>query len=157
VPEDWATADIIQSFQPSKLASGASGSRSLAIDSTGDKLLQAGPKNTVQVVSLSKKAVTESLEPQAGEISTVAWNGETAVVATATGAVKLYQGENEIASFDQHAGAANALSVHPSGALVASVGVDKSFIFYDVTNSSVVTQVFTNSSTFYEPLLLYYY
>jgi pre-mRNA-processing factor 19 len=53
-------------------------------------------------------------------------------------------GDNET-TFTSHAGSANGLALHPSGDILASVGVDKSFVFYDLPGGKPVTQVYTDS------------
>lgn len=65
------------------------------------------------------------------------------MVSTSSGAVKVF-GDNET-TFTSHAGSANAVSLHPSGDILASVGVDKSFVFYDLPGGKAVTQVNTDS------------
>ena len=49
------------------------------------------------------------------------------------------------AKFQYHAGAATDVAVHPSGDLMVSVGIDKSYVLYDLHGSKVLTQVFTDS------------
>lgn len=50
-----------------------------------------------------------------------------------------------VASFTSHAGAATGLALHPCGDLLLSVGVDKSFVYYDLSSMTVVSQVYTDS------------
>lgn len=38
-----------------------------------------------------------------------------------------------------------AISVHPTGDIVASVGIDKSYVLYDLSANSVITQIFTDA------------
>lgn len=90
------------------------------------------PENKVQTAFKAGSAITDSV-----------WFGEQPVVSTSSGAVKVF-GDNE-ASFTSHAGKANGLALHPSGEILASVGVDKSFVFYDLPNGKAVTQVYTDS------------
>lgn len=71
------------------------------------------------------------------------WYGSQPVVSTSSGAVKVF-GKDEV-TFTSHAGSANGLALHPSGDILASVGVDKSFVFYDLTRGTAVTQVYTDS------------
>jgi pre-mRNA-processing factor 19 len=78
-----------------------------------------------------------------GAITDAVWYGSKPVVSTSTGAVRVFDGENEVAEFTSHAGAANAIALHPSGELLASVGVDKSIVFYDLVGSRAVTQIYT--------------
>jgi pre-mRNA-processing factor 19 len=70
------------------------------------------------------------------------WVHDKAVVATSSGAVVITQDGAAEAKFQQHAGAANAVATHPSSDILASVGVDKSYILYDVAHSKLLTQVF---------------
>jgi hypothetical protein len=50
-----------------------------------------------------------------------------------------------VASFTNHAGAATGLALHPCGDLLVSVGVDKSFVYYDLEKLTVISQVYTDS------------
>jgi pre-mRNA-processing factor 19 len=51
----------------------------------------------------------------------------------------------EVASFSSHAGGITALALHPSGEILASVGVDKSYVLYDLSSLKPMSQIFTNS------------
>lgn len=73
------------------------------------------------------------------------WANDKAVVATANGAIAVTQEGAVQAKFQQHAGAAMAVAAHPSGDVLASVGIDKSYVLYDVQHSKVLTQVFSDS------------
>jgi WD40 repeat protein len=81
-----------------------------------------------------------------GAVTGAVFYGETPIVSTANGAVKMF-GDEET-TFTSHAGAVNAIAMHPSGEILASVGVDKSFVFYDLSGKKVVTQVYTDSGTY---------
>jgi pre-mRNA-processing factor 19 len=70
------------------------------------------------------------------------------VIATAVGRTKIFEGQEEVAVFSAHAGEVSGLALHPSGDVVASVGIDKSYVLYDLTTSTVVTQVYSNSGMF---------
>lgn len=80
-----------------------------------------------------------------GSVLDAVFYGKDAVVASSSGAVKVYSGKKESASFTSHAGAATGLALHPTGDILASVGVDKSFVFYDLVGGNAVTQVYTDS------------
>jgi len=73
------------------------------------------------------------------------WWDSKPVVALANGAIKVFEDGSEIGEFTVHAGAATGLSLHPCGDLLASVGSDKSYVFYDLTSMSQLTRVFTSS------------
>lgn len=74
-----------------------------------------------------------------------AWAGNKAVVGSATGTVKVFENGSEVASFASHAGEVTAVAVHATGDIIASVGVDKSYVLYDLSTNTVVTQIFTDS------------
>lgn len=96
------------------------------------------------VYSLSQKRVLQTLKVD-GPITDAVWAGEKAVIATSTGAVKVFENGNEVAAFNAHAGEVTALALHATGDLVGSVGVDKSYVLYDLTTNSVVTQIFSDA------------
>jgi pre-mRNA-processing factor 19 len=52
---------------------------------------------------------------------------------------------SEVASFSDHAGPVTGLALHPGGLILASVGSDKSFVFYDLSALRTVFRSFTDS------------
>lgn len=80
-----------------------------------------------------------------GPVTGAIWAGDKAVVASATGSVKVFENGNELASFASHAGEVTDLSVHATGDIVASVGVDKSYVLYDLSTNNVITQIFSGA------------
>lgn len=79
------------------------------------------------------------------------WAGTRAVVATSSGNVKVYENGSDTFDFGGHAGEITALAVHPSGDILASVGLDKSYIFYDLTSHKQVLRVITDSCKLSRP------
>ena len=77
------------------------------------------------------------------------WDGPRIFFSTAKGSVKVFESGSEIASFTEHAGPATGLAIHPSKAILASVGADKSFVFYDLQNLQRATRVYTNAGKFH--------
>ncbi|KAF3483396.1 cell cycle control protein [Arthroderma uncinatum] len=147
IPEDWATGDAIQEFRPSSPSEPLyPGGHSICVNASGNLALVGGVDGVAGVYSLSEKRVVASLKGGSGAITDAAWVGDKAVIATSAGAVKVFENESEIASFSVHAGAAAALAVHPTGDIVASAGIDKSYTIYDISNSAVVAQIFTDSA-----------
>lgn len=122
------------------------------MNSSGSLALVGGVDGVAGVYSLSEKRVVASLKGGSGSITDSAWVGDKAVVSTSTGAVKVFENESEVASFSVHAGTAAALAVHPTGDIVASVGIDKSYTLYDISNSSVIAQTFTDSGMYISPI-----
>lgn len=148
VPEDWATAEIIQTYVPIKKSEPLySGSQSLSLDTSGDLALVGGADGVAGVFSISQNTVVQALKGGKGAVTDTLWVGSRAVIATSAGVVKAFENGSEISSFSSHSGEVTALAVHPSGEILASVGVDKSYVFYDLEASVPATQVFTDSGT----------
>lgn len=149
IPEDWATGEAIQEFKPSSPSEPLyPGGHSISLNSSGELALVGGTDGVAGVYSLPEKRVVASLKGGSGAITDSAWVGDKAVIATSTGAVKVFENESEAASFNVHAGTAAALAVHPTGDIVASVGIDKSYTLYDISSSSVITQIFTDAGMY---------
>lgn len=74
------------------------------------------------------------------------WKGSMSVLATASGEVAILKGGQKAASFTSHAGGVSALSLHPSGDILASVGLqDKTIVFYDLAQQKELTRIITDS------------
>jgi len=146
IPEGWATGEAIQTCK-SRASSEAlyPGGRSLSLDPSGDLALIGGVDGVAGVYSLSQQRVVRTLKTGGGSVTDAVWAGSKAVVASSSGIVKVFENEAEIVSFSSHAGGVTALAVHPTGNVIVSVGVDKSYVLYDLTTSSAVTQVFSDS------------
>lgn len=72
------------------------------------------------------------------------------VIAKSTGEVAVVDNGQAVASFTSHAGAATGLALHPCGDLLVSVGVDKSFVYYDLAKMTVISQVYTDSGMLFK-------
>lgn len=118
------------------------GATSLAVDEAGELVITGGSDGTAGVYSVSTAKVVESFKAS-GAVTDAVWYGDLPVISTSTGAVKVL-GADET-TFTSHAGVTNALALHPCGEILASVGVDKSFVFYDLVARKAVSQVYTNS------------
>ncbi|QDS77384.1 hypothetical protein FKW77_005948 [Venturia effusa] len=146
VPADWATDETIAAFETSELGQAAlPGSRTLAVDQSGDLALFEGTDGSAIVYSISEKEAVHTLDFGKGHITDAVWWGARPILATSTGAVKIFEKEKEIGSFHVHAGSATGLSLHPTGGLLASVGSDKSYVVYDLESMAHITRVFTDS------------
>lgn len=96
------------------------------------------------IYSIPEEKIQQNF-PAGAAITDAVWYGSQPVASTSSGSVMVF-GDAE-AKFTSHAGSANALALHPSGEILASVGVDKSFVFYDLVDKTAVTQVYTDSGT----------
>ncbi|KAH0566102.1 hypothetical protein GP486_000493 [Trichoglossum hirsutum] len=147
VPQDWANSDIVQSFIPTETSEPLyPGAKSIAIDTSGDLSLVGGTDGIAGLYSISQKKLIQVLGGGGGAIIDTVWWGNRAVFSTASGSVKIFDvNGSEIANFNSHAGEVTALALHPSGEILASVGVDKSYVLYDLSSLKPVSQVFTDS------------
>lgn len=145
-PEDWVTSDSLNSFAlVDKSEALYTGVRSFALNTRGDLALAGGREGQLGVYSMSEKAITREMNAGPGSITDVLWIGERAAASTSTGNVKIWENGTEVASFAGHAGEVTALAIHPSGDILASVGIDNSYIFYDLSSSTIATRVLTNA------------
>lgn len=79
-------------------------------------------------------------------VTTTAWWGDRAVVATASGVVKIFEQGEEVAELGAHAGPVTSIALHPSKALLASAGTDKRFMYHDLSTFKTVSQVYTEAA-----------
>ncbi len=146
MPEDWATSDEISSFTTSQTSEPLyPGGKALAVDKSGDLAIIGGVDGIAGVYSIPDQRVLQALKGGGGSITSAVWAGSRAVVSTSTGKVKIFEGQSELATFSAHGGEITGIALHPSGAILASVGVDKSYVLYDVESMVTITQVHTES------------
>lgn len=146
VPDDWVTSDIIQSFKTiGKSSPLHCSARSMPLDPSGDLALVGGANGVAGVYSVSQQKVVHELMVGSGAITDALWVGGRAVFAMSSGHVKIFEKGVEVSSFKGHSREITALAVHPSKHILASVGVDKSYIFYDLTSLRQAVQVYTDS------------
>ena len=114
------------------------------MDATGHLATVGGADGIASVYSVDDNQLISKLEI-GGEVTDSIWVGNLNVISSSTGLVKAFDKGQEVAAWSSHAGSANALALHPCGDLFASVGVDKSFVFYDIDTRKAVSQTFTDS------------
>lgn len=114
------------------------------MDEAGQLAIIGGSDGVAGIYSIAENKVQQAFKAGSA-ITDAVWYGSRAVVSTSSGAVKVV-GDDEI-TFKSHAGSANGLAIHPSGDILASVGVDKSFVFYDLVAGKAISQVYTDSGT----------
>ena len=149
VPEDWATPDAIQSYEVKSTADTQfTGVKALAVDHTGDFFLCGDSDGNIAVYDLKDNAFTVRSNVGPGSIASGAWAQDMAIVAGSDGAVAVTQGGSLKGKFHKHAGAANAVAVHPSGDFFASAGADKSYILYNLQDMKVLTQTFSDAGEY---------
>ena len=146
MPDGWATGREIETFTPTVVSKPLySGARSLSADTNREMIVTGGDNGVAGVYNMSTNQLVQELEVGSGAITDAIWTGSRIVVSTSSGVVKIFDNGAERSTFSSHAGKVTALAMHPSGDILASVGVDKSYILYDLENSTQATQVYTNS------------
>lgn len=143
VPEGWATPDDITTFAV-EASNSLPISQPTTLASEGGYGAVGGLEGEVAIYSIEADKLERSFtvgEPVTDSI----WEGSRIFFSTAKGSVKVFESGNEVASFSDHAGPATALAMHPSKAILASVGADKSFVFYDLESLQRATRVYTNA------------
>ncbi|KAF1968179.1 Prp19-domain-containing protein [Bimuria novae-zelandiae CBS 107.79] len=145
IPDGWATGEDVSAFDVTSSSQVIyPGSSAVSVDESGDLALFGGADGVACVYSISQQKLVHTLK--AGDaVTTTKWWGKKAVVATSTGSVKIFDGEKEIVKLGSHAGAVTGLSLHPSGAIMATVGADKRFIFHDLSTFKPVSEVYTDA------------
>ena len=145
VPEDWVTSESVQSFASGKPSRPLYSSvHHIAIDQSGDLVLLGGTEGTAGIYSLSQAKLQQEVETEA-PIKDTLWLETAGVVATSTGAIKVLENKVVKSSLQGHNGDVTALALHPSGDILASVGIDKNCIFYDLASFSKAGQIATDS------------
>jgi pre-mRNA-processing factor 19 len=109
--------------------------------------LVAGVDGAGGVVSLSGNALVHPLSIGKGSATSGLWVRDRTVVASSTGSVKVFEKDQEVSSFTVHAGRVNAVALHPSNSILASVGDDQSYALYDLESDQLLAQVHSNSGT----------
>lgn len=146
VPEGWATAEDVSSFAVStESAVPVESPTTLSVEEGYAAV--GGAKGEVAIYSIEADKVERSLQIDEPVTDSV-WRGSRVAFATAKGSVKVQENGSEVAAFSDHAGPATGLAFHPCGDILASVGSDKSFTFYDLVDLKRVTRVFTDSCRF---------
>ena len=149
MPKNWASSEDIESYDvisTSELL--YPGSSSIAVDELGERAIVGGSDGIAGIYSLPDNKILMVLKVGGGAITDAVWYDDKPVISTSSGAIKVFDGDQEAVAFKSHAGAANALAMHPSGEILASVGADKSFVLYDLVDPKPVTQVYTDCGSY---------
>lgn len=118
----------------------------LDLQENGDVALLGASEGIADTYSVSKKKVTKSIKIDEA-VTDVQWCDEMPIISTITGSVR-FGGDDQATSVTSHTGPIRSLALHPSKRLLASVGADKSFVFYDTARKEAVTQIRTDSCMF---------
>jgi hypothetical protein len=118
----------------------------LVISEEGSHAIISGADGNAAIYAIEQDKVERELA--VGEpVTDSLWVDTKVVFATAKGTVKVFEKGVQVASFTEHAGPVTGLAVHPGKTLVASVGSDKAFVFYDLETLARVARVYTDACT----------
>ncbi|KAL6721598.1 hypothetical protein ACLMJK_000702 [Lecanora helva] len=144
IPDDWVTSETIQQLTPLHTTKTLfDGSRTISLDSEGDLSLIGGSEGKAGIFSIKQDKLVQEFELD-GSVTDALWMGNKVAFSTSTGSVQIFENGVESSKFVGHAGEVTALALHPSTEILASVGVDKSYIFYDLTSSKQALQISTD-------------
>lgn len=126
------------------------------MNESGDLILAGGADGSLGVYSVSQKGLLGKISNLGASATSGLWVGSQIAVATSEGHVRIFDGALGMdtstvldsktgATFAPHAGAVTGLALHPSGDVLASVGVDKSYVLYDISSSRMLTQIYGDS------------
>ncbi|KAI0481255.1 Prp19-domain-containing protein [Xylariaceae sp. FL0804] len=144
VPAGWATPEDIAAFAVQK-SNALPVPQATAVAVEGAYAAVAGLGGDVAIYSIEADNLERSLKVDEPVTDSI-WAGTSVFFSTSKGSVKLFENGSEAASFSAHAGPAIALAMHPGKRLLASVGSDKSFVFYDIKALQRATCVYTDSA-----------
>lgn len=156
IPADWAAADSVTALVPIHTSENLyPGAKSIAVDAPGEVAIFGGVDGVTGLYSLTQEHLLTALKGEDGPITDVAWFGIRPVTGSASGVVRIWD-ENNSAKIGSHAGEVTALALHPCKDLLVSVGVDKSWVTYDLNTGKAVCQVYTESGWQNLDIILFY-
>ncbi|CAG8980676.1 hypothetical protein HYALB_00007168 [Hymenoscyphus albidus] len=143
VPKDWVNAEAIGKFGVAHASDSLSGGANfLALDETSELAIVGGADGYVHIYSVTEQNTVNTYRAEAA-VTDAVWYGKYPVVSTTLGTVHVFGKEKVM--FTAHAGRVNSIDIHPTCDILASVGVDKSLIFYDLEAGKAMKQVYTDS------------
>ncbi|POS86142.1 hypothetical protein EPUL_002659 [Erysiphe pulchra] len=143
IPTDWADFETISKFETSFVSEPLySNTNFLAVNDTTQLAIIGGTEGVVGIYSIAENKIQQTIEV-GYPITDGIWFADYPVISTSSGLVKVL-GIDEL-SFTLHNGSANHLALHPCGDILASVGVDRSFVLYDLASKKSICQIFTDS------------
>ncbi|RPA85172.1 cell cycle control protein cwf8 [Ascobolus immersus RN42] len=143
IPEGWVNADAISEFKEVESSESLyPGTKFISVDGSGELALVGGADGVSGIYSVPNNEVITPLKAEDGAITDGLWRGKQPVTASENGVIRVWSEDgSENTALRSHAGAVVALALHPSGDILASVGVDKTWILHDLKTNKVVAQV----------------
>ncbi|CAM1509789.1 Fc.00g001240.m01.CDS01 [Cosmosporella sp. VM-42] len=144
VPEGWVTTEEVSSFA-TETSNDLPVSQATSLALGESTAAVGGLKGEGAIYSVETDKVERQLAVNEPVTDTL-WTFSKVIFATSQGNVKVFQSDEEVASLSEHSGPATALSIHPGGQVLASVGTDKSIVFYDLGLLKRVSRAYTDAA-----------
>lgn len=146
VPDGWVTPSEVSTFEV-EATTALPVAQTTSLDTEGGYAAIGGLKGQAAIYSIEADKLEREVAVGEPATSTL-WTGSKLLFGTSQGAIKVFEGGNEVATLSEHSGAATGLSMHPSGDLVASVGADKGLILYDLKSLKRVSRAYADAGKF---------
>ncbi|KAK7427241.1 hypothetical protein QQZ08_006177 [Neonectria magnoliae] len=144
IPEGWVSSEEVSTFAV-ETTNALSVPQTTSLGLEGDYAAVGGVTGEAVIYSVGEDKVERNVAVNEPVTDTL-WSGSKLAFATGQGAVKIFESGNEVASLSEHSGAVTALSLHPGGELLASVGTDKSIVFYDLASLKRASRAYTDAA-----------
>jgi pre-mRNA-processing factor 19 len=157
VPEDWITSAELEQAeqQPVSWSGKVKGACAALADGTNfDDGVVAYGSETGSAVIYSESLDASAVVDLGSRVTGAACWESKAIFSLASGALAVTGLSGDVESVTVHAGAATGVSLHPSGAILGSVGSDSSYVLYDMATLKPVTRVFADSREFLSKMSL---
>lgn len=150
MPEGWATADDLQAFSPATAVKVLeSQGRALSLNASTGVAAIGGADGSNSVYSVATQKVLQSAPGNGVAIHDVAVGNQGGkpftIIGTANGEVAVISEGGDAVSFAAHSGPVAGLALHPTGDILASVGLDKSIVLRDLAGQREVSRIVTDS------------
>lgn len=143
VPEDWVTPDEISAFE-AETNNALPVPQATSLDVERGTAALGGLKGDSATYLIEADKIERQISVDAPVTATLCAASKV-IYATSQGSLKVYQGDDQVAQVTEHAGAVTAVSAHPGGQILASVGSDKSLVFYDVASMRRISRAYADS------------
>jgi pre-mRNA-processing factor 19 len=148
VPKSWITAKELEEAEEEKVSwsNKVKGTCSTLADGTNsdEGLIVYGSETGSAVVYSASLDASAALELGSRITDAACWESK-AFFSLASGAIAVTGLSGSVETLLVHAGAATGVSLHPSGAILGSVGADSSYVLYNLSSLKPVARVFADS------------
>ena len=110
-------------------------------------MLTGGAQGAAGIYSISQQSQIKAFDLGKGAVVDAIWWDKKVIAGLTTGVVKVFEGSDDI-DLGLHSGSVAALSLHPSGSILASVGQDRAYMLYDLRSMKMINRIYIESGKF---------